>query len=343
MSEDLIIVKISTNNSKFPELLLRQTPSSNGIWGNCKFYVNQKVEKCDWWVVCHVSGLETTETVKVDPNHIIYISMEPTESIGKTTNKFLEQFSKILICDRSIRHKDIIYKNCSTWWAGINISHKNNIHTFSNTKIINYDQFISRPRPLKSKLISIIISKKNFLEGHKKRLKFLDQLLKSEVGQYIEVYGAGHKNIQDKLDAIAPYKYHIVLENHVEKDYWSEKLADSYLGYSIPIYYGCPNIKEYFPDDFGYEINIDNPDQSINKIKNIIACDEYYQKINTLDYCFDLIINKHNIFQILENICNKKANIFQIITLHTNDFFRNGVVLRFLQKRYKFLKKYYKI
>jgi hypothetical protein len=37
-----------------------------------------------------------------------------------------------------------------------------------------------------------------------------------------------------------------VLENSVQKNYWTEKLADAYLSWCVPLYYGCPNIDEYF-------------------------------------------------------------------------------------------------
>lgn len=45
----MITVKLTTSSPEWP--LFRQTPASSGIWGNCRFYLNEKVEECDFWVV----------------------------------------------------------------------------------------------------------------------------------------------------------------------------------------------------------------------------------------------------------------------------------------------------
>ena len=44
-------------------------------------------------------------------------------------------------------------------------------------------------------------------------------------------------DIPDKWDAIAPYKYHIVFDNLLSnRTHWSEKLADSFLGFSLLLF-----------------------------------------------------------------------------------------------------------
>lgn len=63
------IVKVSSGDKDLSKLLLRQTPGCNGIWGNCRFYVNEDIDQCDWWVVCHGSGLKKIETTICDPSH----------------------------------------------------------------------------------------------------------------------------------------------------------------------------------------------------------------------------------------------------------------------------------
>ena len=102
------IVKVSSSNPALSQLLLRQSPGGKGIWGGCKFVVNQALDECDWWIVCHVSGLKDNEKTKCNSKNTVYISMEPEESIVKTHNDFLSQFEKIVLVDRSIKHKNII-------------------------------------------------------------------------------------------------------------------------------------------------------------------------------------------------------------------------------------------
>jgi len=99
----------------------------------------------------------------------------------------------------------------------------------------------------KSKLMSVITSSKDFTEGHQKRLNFVRRL-KDYFGEDIDVFGRGIREVDDKWDAISPYKYHIALENSVYPHYWTEKLGDVYLSGAYPIYYGCLNLEDYFPE-----------------------------------------------------------------------------------------------
>lgn len=52
----------------------------------------------------------------------------------------------------------------------------------------------------------------------------------------------------DKLN-IFNSKFSIIIENSKEKNYFSEKLIDCLLTRTIPLYWGCPNIDEYFDID----------------------------------------------------------------------------------------------
>jgi hypothetical protein len=51
------------------------------------------------------------------------------------------------------------------------------------------------------------------------------------------------------MDAILPYRLHLVLENSQAPNYWTEKIADAYLGWAYPVYLGCPNLGDFFPED----------------------------------------------------------------------------------------------
>jgi hypothetical protein len=302
----MINVKISCGNyDKFPSLL-RQTPNGSGVWGGCKFLINCETETCDWWIVCHSSGLQKTECVKVDPKHLVYCSMEPQEHVLGVGNSFLSQFEKIIICDRSIRHKNISYKNIHTWWVGLNVFSLNGKHKIDSQYTLDYDKLKNITLIKKNKLISIVVSNKSILPGHRSRIKFINELKKSEISSLIDFFGIGYNEIPDKWDAIHNYRYTIVLENTVTNDYWSEKLADAYLGLTFPIYYGCPNINEYFPSNSYAYIDISKPKEAIDVIKNIIESN-YDDKVDYLRISKELVLDKYNIFNILSEICNCKS------------------------------------
>lgn len=96
----------------------------------------------------------------------------------------------------------------------------------------------------KNKNISIICSNKNYLSGHKLRHKCINKFR-----SFIDVYGNGYNTINDKLDALKNYKFQIVIEN-TKKDFWfTEKIIDCFVTGTIPIYYGCPSIGNFFNKD----------------------------------------------------------------------------------------------
>ena len=96
--------------------------------------------------------------------------------------------------------------------------------------------------------------------------------------------------VLNKKDALIDYKYSIAIENSREKNYITEKFIDCFLCESIPIYYGCPNIKEVYPQESFIEL----PDLNINSIFNIIEKQDYN-------------------LNILKNIYFKKFNIIDTI------------------------------
>jgi hypothetical protein len=70
---------------------------------------------------------------------------------------------------------------------------------------------------------------------------------------FIDFYGWGDKDnlkpfVSRKYDAIKDYKFCLTIENSRENYYISEKFYDCILTNTIPIYYGCKNIKDFWPE-----------------------------------------------------------------------------------------------
>lgn len=298
------IIKVSISDSVLSQVFLRQTKGSQGIWGDCHFIINQPISRCDWWFICHQSAVSKSEITICDPDHVVFISMEPSE--GLTPNMFYSQFAKLLLCDRNINHPNIQYINGITWWTGIQVNFDNG-HKYLPTISHDYDSFKKMNPLLKTNRISVICSNKNIFPGHAKRLEFLEKLRQHPISEYIDFFGAGHNPILDKLDAIIPYKYHIVLENSIVSDYWSEKLADPFLGFAIPIYYGCPNIDIYFSKNSIIKIDIDDFENTIATLESLIINDIYESHLPALLEARSLILDRYNIFQIMADICNEPA------------------------------------
>ncbi len=305
--KNIFKIKISTAGGGKP--FIKQLPSLNPVWGNCEFYINEDIDECDLWVV--YGGLEKEEGTKVAKENIVLITTEP-ESVHKYNHQFTKQFGAIVTCQKGIKHPNIIHQQQALpWWIGYKMQ------SGEDKYYKTYDELKALPTPIKTKLASIIVSNKTFTKGHKKRHDFLNKL-KNELGDQIDIYGLGSNTLDDKWDGIAPYKYHIVLENSSTNDYWTEKLTDTFLAGAYPIYYGCTNIYDYFTKDTLSVIDIDNTDEAINTIKYIIQSDLYERSEGELKIAKNLILDKYQIFPMLcEYINDHKNNLDKVeVTLY---------------------------
>jgi hypothetical protein len=323
------IIKVSAGTGDLAKLLLRQTPGGLGLWGDCQFYVNKPIVYCDWWFVCHGSGLKHQESVICDPRHIVYISMEPNEIDDSIKHGFLSQFSRLILCDRLVQHPNITYKNCHTWWVGMSVDRMEEGHHFNVDYTLDFDKLVCMKPPEKKNRISVIVSKKSFMIGHKIRLNFLEKLMMHPVAEFIDIYGDGFNPIPDKWDAISPYKYHLVLENDVKLDYWTEKLSDAFLGFSFPIYHGCPNILDYFSKKSLLIIDINDVDKTGSAMMKLIKDDHFYDySKSAVEQSRMKILHEYNIFQMMADISNEAARSRTKCKIKPKRFFTGSYLKR---------------
>ena len=90
----------------------------------------------------------------------------------------------------------------------------------------------------------MIASSKRDTEGHLLRHELVD-LVKAE-GLDVAVLGRGYAPFEAKADGLAPYRFSVVIENLQEPNYFTEKIVDAVLCETVPIYWGCPNIGDFF-------------------------------------------------------------------------------------------------
>ena len=167
---------------------------------------------------------------------------------------------------------------------------------------IGYEALVNMPPPKKSKSLSVLCSATSTLPGHNKRLGFLKKLTE-RFGDRIDVFGRGIRPVPDKSDAIVPYRFHIVLENSRLHDYWTEKLADSYLGWAFPIYWGCPNIGDYFGANSFIEVDIDRPDEAIAGIESVMDQELTPDRTAGLAAARALVLDRYNTFDVIRRAC----------------------------------------
>jgi hypothetical protein len=182
--------------------------------------------------------------------------------------------------------------------------------------------------PIKKNTMSIMVSKKNMAPGHKYRHFLVQRILSMNLP--IDIYGCGCKyykhmntnsselniNIDmnmmsylphNKVDSrikgdfidIEPYEsydFHIAVENFKTPHYFSEKIINPLLCSTTPVYWGCENITNYFPDNV--IVLTGNIHDDIHIIENILRNPSQYR--SNVDV--DAIKNKVNLLQNLDNV-----------------------------------------
>jgi hypothetical protein len=295
----MLDVKVTTN---FPgEPILRQTPGGKGLWDDCKFVVNDLTQdSCDIWVV--LNGLQHAERALCRAGRAILITMEPPEAKTYAPD-FLKQFDLVITCHPAVRHKNVVHTfQGLPWHIGLDRGPRGAHGEDGFRCRFDYDAFAHMPIPEKHGLISVICSSDDSLPGHRARLDFLNRLQQA-FGDRIQVFGRGILPVADKFDAIAPFKYHLAWENSVTPHYWSEKLGDTFLGFAYPIYWGCPNILDYFSSDSLTKIDILQPDRAIAIIEHVINENRFDQHLNALLGARKLVLHDYNTFEVIRQAC----------------------------------------
>lgn len=164
----------------------------------------------------------------------------------------------------------------------------------------SFDALKQMPVPEKTKNISVITSSLAQLPMHLQRLDFL-KAVKKELGDAIDFYGRGSNEVTVKADALLDYRFHLCIENVVQPDNWTEKLADPILGYAVPVYIGCTNVSVYFPEDAVVMLDIRDVKGSVAKLRALLADPEgeYARRLDALKKARELVLHEYQLLPSL--------------------------------------------
>ena len=149
----------------------------------------------------------------------------------------------------------------------------------------------------KKKTISCIASAHSKIAGHRNRLSFVNKLSESNLN--IDIFGKGINELPDKFEGLFPYEYSIAIENSSYPHYWTEKIADCFLSYTMPFYYGCTNIASYFPEGSYVWIDIKRPTEALKTIEQSLNNGLWQKNFAALCEARDLILNKYQLLPFL--------------------------------------------
>ena len=95
----------------------------------------------------------------------------------------------------------------------------------------------------KSKLISHIVSTKQWCRGHKLRHIIAHAIQ----GKYqVDLWGSAFEPFEDKRVPLKDYHFSITIMNAKHDNYFTETLVDTFRCGTVPIFWGCDNIGDYF-------------------------------------------------------------------------------------------------
>jgi len=156
----------------------------------------------------------------------------------------------------------------------------------------------------------------------------------------IDLYGRAVHFIEDKWDGLATYRYSIAAENTSWPDYWTEKIADCFLTWTVPFYYGCENLEKYFPADSFIRIDLDKPEKAIRIIKQYLREDDWSRRLPALEEARRRVLYEYQIFPVLTKILNAEAIIEQAKIERIVPAYRRSALTKIRRLIYKVQKKY---
>lgn len=294
--------------SPLPERFFsRMLPSDLPARGACTFSFDPYDHDFDWLVVYEdLPGLADTprnrrcEQLACPAEHTILVTSEPP-SIKYYGNSFTHQFGHVLTSqpEAALPHPDRIYQQSGLAWIyGLAVS----------GGARNFEQMRDYPPVHKSKDLSLVFSGKRMrLTLHNRRFRFMQELVERLPEMHVFGRTPGHIPLDNKAEAFDSYRYSIILENHIERHHWTEKLADAFLGLTLPFYVGCPNVADYFPEESVIPIDIHAPaGEAVQTIREAIANNEYEKRLEAIKEARRRVLFEHNLFAVLSREIEKR-------------------------------------
>ena len=282
----------------------RQTDYSKGQYKNIKYGLNNL--NAEWQII----GTWVKDISKIKHKKIIYLQQEPPEC--RFPHSSLLDNVTCVISPFRMDHpvKQYISYTPIQWTYDLNVKFcPENGHIIEPANDHDIIKMKNLKFPKKERICSIVTSTKSFLPGHIKRIRFLENIA-DHFKNKIDFFGHGFNPINNKKEAIDPYIFSIGIENSSYYNYWTEKIADIYLGYSCPIYYGCKNINDFFNKNTMINIDIENLDQSIFILENILNNPLKY-KPNYADIIVERkkVLQEYNFFKVLTEVINHNKSL----------------------------------
>jgi len=291
-----------------PNLWLSLFPKRKPVLDNVQFTFDLEAFEYDWLVVYEglpplssERKINRREALACARQNTLLITTEPS-SIRIDGPHFLRQFGHVLTAKdpKLVKHPHQIFQTPPLrWFYGRPMSENNSTHD-------DIDSFKTRSPITKKHDLSTVCSNKRMSQTvHAQRYDCIMEL-KRRLGKELSLFGRGINPISDKAEAMDDFRYHIAVENHIEPHHWTEKIADCFLAYCLPFYYGPPNISDYFPEDAVIPIDIFDIDSTERIIRETIENSLYEERLPAIIEARNRVLNDYNLMNVIAGLVTEK-------------------------------------
>jgi hypothetical protein len=145
----------------------------------------------------------------------------------------------------------------------------------------------------------IMQSNKQITEGHRFRHEISNRLSKK---YNIDMWGSGYKSFDSKLPPLSDYYFTVSVMNSKIDNFFTEVIVDNFMLGTIPIFWGCPNINEYF-DERGI-ITFDTIDE-LDEILSRLTINDYFSRIEYIKNNFEIAKKYVSTDDIISDVLQK--------------------------------------
>ncbi len=275
---------------------LHQFPHNEPIWGACEFLFERDARDYDWLLVYDDLPARAGEPKKITqealacpPAHTLLVTTEPS-SVKTYGDSYTRQFGAVLTSQPAwaLPHPQRIHAQPALHW----------FYGVGSREIVPFDRMLAQLPADTCHDVSMVYSPKAMRHTlHYRRARFMRWLV--EHMPELDTFGRDTpRALDDKADCLRDYRYHVAIENFIGAHHWTEKLADPFLGLTLPFYYGCPNAAEYFPADSFIRIDIRDPAGALDIIRTAIANNEYEKRLPALIEARRRVMFDYNLFAV---------------------------------------------
>ena len=229
------------------------------------------------------------EELACAPEHTLLVTTEPS-SIKIYGNDFTRQFGAVLTSQAAwaLPHRQRIYSQPgSHWFYGIGSRH-----------VMPFNDLLASPSN-KNKILSMVFSSKSMRHTlHHRRAALMRGLMQRLPEMDLFGRDTAHA-LDDKADCLREYRYHVAIENFIGEHHWTEKLADAFLGETLPFYAGCPNAAAYFPEQSFIPIDLRDAKAAVYTIQKSLAENEYEKRLPAIREARRRVLFEYNLFAVL--------------------------------------------